>query len=147
MEEILLQCKIMEIIKLDNNNSVFFDFITNDDKLSCTNKYSLITKTYNPKYNILFKLYETNIACNNNLLYNKKYKTELQIKLLEQTLLYIQNINKEKTLYKIIWSKNTIAEIENISFFYGSDIKDVIDKFYYYNDIFDYTILSLQLEK
>ncbi len=129
------QRAISELIKNDNNCSAHFKFygIRSNGK----NKLELVT--YNPKTSTHFLLHSIEMEVEELELYEWMHEHVVELK---DTL----KMGESRFLtYQITWWNNSGSNKSETSFFYGTSIRDILNKFYYEKYPESYTIFSMQL--
>ena len=126
-----IEYNIRKLIQNDNNCSAHFEYESNYTKV----KVHLVT--YNPAHKTHFLLHTTEAESNLEAL-KKMYDHVFNLK----------NTLKEKNspyfLYSIEWYSRKEGKSQTSSF-YGSDIQDILRKFYYKRDFEDLTLLKMSL--
>lgn len=66
---------------------------------------------------------------------------------LAEILNYVEHSKKTMGSYTVTWSKKVNGNLTetNISYFYCQNLYEVLDKFYFNKDIFDYVIFNIKL--
>jgi len=123
-EKVKLENQISRIIEEDNNCSTHFEYQNMDGKTEIT------IITYNPIHHEQFVL--------------KKEVAPTAERALQKVLEYLETSRKYQNTYTLFWLKKGESKTRT-SYFSGSDMKDVLDKFYHNKDSEDYIIYEIKL--
>ena len=126
-----IEYNIKKLIQNDNNCSAHFEYESTYTKV----KLNLVT--YNPTHKTHFLLHTVEGDSNIEAL-KKMYEHVFNLK---KTL---KEKNSPYFLYSIEWYSRKEAKSQTSSF-YGSDVQEVLRKFYYKRDFEDLTLLSMNL--
>ena len=134
-----LEKEITDIIFNDNGCSTHFQWGSNNESNSTQAKYQLNLVTYNPIHKTQFLLHTiTEEIGDIELLWQEK--EEIETKILRDMLYYLQQRKKHVYYYTVKWSykkddSNAGEEFkENVSYFNGNDIQEIINKFFFQKD-------------
>lgn len=128
------QRAISDLIKNDNNCSAHFKFY--GMRSNGKNKLELVT--YNPKTSTHFLLHSIEMEVEELELYEWMHEHVVELK---DTL----KMGESRFItYQIVWYNNIDNKSET-SFFYGTSIIDILNKFYYEKYPKSYTIFSMKL--
>jgi len=119
-KKIELESRISEIIKMDNKCHAHFEY----------NKSNITITTFNPIKNETFLL--LNIPCSN------------EVEGLEKALIWVKEHSREEVSHTVIWTKRGEASTYK-SYFYASNMRKVIDKFYHDKNELDYIIYEIKV--
>ncbi|GIV38704.1 MAG: hypothetical protein KatS3mg033_0504 [Thermonema sp.] len=132
-EVLIRELELEEAIRRQLEDArIYFDYslVQNpEDTKNPLIKLDLIT--INPQHNQKFLFHSV----------RGRSKTEL----LEQMMDYIQNYKKNLESYEIEWMDARLPEKVQVSWFRGSDIFDVLNKFYYDKEKSRFRILKIKL--
>lgn len=123
-EKVKLENQISRIIEEDNNCSTHFEYNFVDGKTE------IAIITYNPIHHEQFVL--------------KKETAPSAESALQKVLEYLENSRKYQNTYTLVWLKKGESKTRT-SYFSGSDMKDVLDKFYHNKESEDYIIYEIKL--
>ncbi|MGI8892733.1 MAG: hypothetical protein ACR2GN_04660 [Bacteroidia bacterium] len=123
-EKVKLENKISKIIEEDNNCSSHFEYNSVNGKTEVT------IITYNPIHHEQFVL--------------KKEVAESYESALKKILDFLENTRKNQNTYTLVWLKKGENKTRR-SYFTGSDMKDVLEKFYHNKTSEDYIIYEIKL--
>lgn len=123
-EKIRLENKISKIIEEDNNCSSHFEYNAVNGRTEVT------IITYNPNHHEQFVL--------------KKEIAGSSEQGLQKVLEYLENTRKNYNTYTLVWLKKGEGKTRT-SYFTGSDMKDVLEKFYHNKNREDYIIYEIKL--
>lgn len=130
-----LEAEISATIHKDNNCTVTFDYSIGEGITDRASKVSAYT--FNPLTEEFFLLYTV---------FGKD-----KIRCLESLLVYVQTHTKEMSSYTVSWSRKVLGSVGsmrskvNVSYFYGKNVKDVIDKFFAGKDPDMYYVWEIKL--
>ena len=123
-EKVKLENKISKIIEEDNSCSTHFEYENVDGQTEIT------IITYNPIHHEQFVL--------------KKEKSKTAESALRKILEYLETTRKQQNTYTLVWLKKGENKTRT-SYFTGSDMKDVLEKFYHNKESEDYIIYEIKL--
>ena len=123
-EKVKLENKISRIIEEDNNCSSHFEY----NQINGKTEVTIIT--YNPLHHEQFVL-------------KKEYAPNPESGL-KRILEYLENTRKFQNTYTLVWLKKGESKTRT-SYFSGSDMKDVLEKFYHNKNSEDYIIYEIKL--
>ena len=123
-EKVKLENQISRIIEEDNKCSTHFEYRNLDGKAEIT------IITYNPIHHEQFVL--------------KKETAPTAERALQKILEYLETSRKYQNTYTLVWLKKGESKTRT-SYFSGSDMKDVLDKFYHNKESEDYIIYEIRL--
>ena len=123
-EKVKLENKISRIIEEDNSCSTHFEY----QKRNGETELTIIT--YNPIHHEQFVL--------------KKENADSVEHALKKVLEYLENSRKQQNTYTLVWLRKGENKTQT-SYFSGSDMKDVLEKFYHNKESEDYIIYEIKL--
>ena len=130
-----LEEQIVSMIRKDNQATCHFIYQDETDE-SANPLVSLTVITRNPKHHEIFTLFST-----------QKYSSPIDC--LDEVIEYLTKLQTKPNdffSYKVIWYKKSVSPNElQTSYFYVTNMKELIDKFYEHKDVNEFIIYSISL--
>lgn len=126
LNEIRILSEISKLISDDNNNTIHPVWDEIDDKLT------LHLFTYNDRNGQSFLL--------------KSLPGNVKVGILSKMLNYLTDEMPSENKYSVTWIRKEGKE-EQLSYFHGNSIVDIINKFYFGKEVEDISILEIKLLK